>query len=629
MDENIFKINFIKIHMKKFSTILMLALAFALVASTTSAAGYTFTKGLKKGSRGEAVTALQTILVSQNLLGVSPTGYYGTLTVAAVKAYQLKKGLAPVGFVGPATAAALNLEGSVAGGTTSSTPGCAVGAMFSATTGMACTTTPGTIGGTSAVVGIATPGVAGTLAASLWTSPSGVTAYKGQAYDLAGYKIQAGASDMAVTNLSFDFNTRFWLYANAITVKDETGKVVGTVSNLNASNFTELTVGSQYRINVPVTGLVVKATQSKYLTLNASFTPVTDRVSVTDSSLKVLSAQIRAVDGTSVTDTQTVGNSAGTLDARTFNYQSTNIGQLVVTNDTASPAASVVQVSTVAQTQNVVLAIYDVKSQNQASTLQGLTVGLSISSSSLPVGSLFSNVQIKVGGLTYSASSLSTSSAVFTNLSIPLSADVYTPITVLATLAQNTNNLYDNVTVSTSLTPSTLSVIDATYNNVSATVGAATLTSGVLSFTSSGVTVGALSKNVGQAIKIASASTTLSFSFTYSLTAGNNPIFVSATSTGAHGALATTTTGTVGTISVVSFRDSDSTNDLANNYFYIAPGQTKTITVSYLSTAPSASGTFGVSGLRYGTGYSEGAITGEGTLSAPIIGSTLIADLAY
>jgi hypothetical protein len=541
--------------------------------------------------------------------------------VSAVKAYQASKGISTVGQVGPATRAALNAESTVVGGVL--TPGCSAGALFNSATGASCVNN--TTGGTSATVGIATPGVAGTLATSLWTTPSGVTAYKGQSYDIAGYKLQASASDMAVTNLSFDFDTRFWLYANAITVKDETGRVVGQVSNLNSSNFTELTVGSQYRINVPVTGLVVKATQAKYLTLNASFTPVTDRVSA--PSLNVISAQIRAVDGTGVTDTST--NIGG---ARSFSYQSTNIGQLIVTNNSASPASQVVQVSTAAQTQNVVLAIYDVKSQNQASTLQSLSIGLNIypsgtttASTTYSVGNLLANLQIKVGSLTYSASTLTATGATFTNLSIPLSADVYTPVTISATLAQNTNGTYDNVSLSTTLDSANVSVIDATYNTVNP--NSVVLNSNAQTFTSSGVTVGSLGKTVGTVSKVAGASTTVPFSFTYSLTAGNNPIYVSATSTNA---LTVATSGTsVGTVSLVSFRDSDSTNDLANNYFYIAPGQTKTFTASYLSTGDSASGTYKITSLNYGTGYASSAITGAGSLNASAIGSTLVVDLAY
>ena len=633
--------------MKKISSIiLMLALAFAFVASTASAdAGFQFSKQLKLGSRGADVSALQTILVSKSLLtmpaGVA-MGYYGSLTTSAVKAYQSLKGISTVGQVGPATRAALNAESTVVGGVltpgcsagalfnsatgavcvnnTTTTPGCAAGAMFSATTGQVCSTN--STGGTSATVGMATPGVAGTLATSLWTTPSGVTAYKGQSYDIAGYKVQAAASDMAVTSLSFDFDSRFWLYANAITVKDETGRVIGQVSNLNASNFTELTVGSDYRINVPVTGLVVKATQAKYLTLNASFTPVTDRNSTT---LNVVSAQVRAVDGTGVTDTETV------TAARSFTYSNTTVGQLIITTDTASPASAVVQVSTAAQTQNVPLAIFDIKSQNQASTLQGLTVGLSVTGTGT-VATMFSNVQIKAGGLTYSASTLTATSAVFTNLTIPLNADVYTPVTVQATLAQDTANFYDGTIVRVSLTPNATagslnpSIIDATYNNVVPTSVAA-LNGNYLTFSAAGVTVGTLAKNVGNPSSgSASASSSQSFTFTYGLTAGNNPIYVSATSSVA---LATSTTGNVGTVSLISFRDSDTTGDTTGVAFYIAPGQTKTFTADYISKG-GAAGSFIVSGLNYGTGVNASStITGTGTLNAPIIGSTLTASLGY
>ena len=608
--------------MKRISTIMVMVLAFTLVTTLALAdTGYMFTKTLKKGSTGADVSALQTLLVSKGLLtmpaGVA-MGYYGNLTVSAVKAYQASKGISTVGQVGPATRAALNEEGAVVSGTTSSVPGCAAGAMFSSTTGAACTVT--TAGGTTSTVGIATPGVAGTLATSLWTTPSGVTAYKGQTYDIAGYKVQAAASDMAVTSLSFDFDSRFWLYATSITVKDETGKVVGTVSNLNASNFTELTVGSDYRINVPVTGLVVKATQAKYLTLGATFSPVTDR---TSNTLNVVSAQIRAVDGTGVTDTETVPT------ARSFYYSNSTVGQLIITTDTASPVSQVIQVSTAAQTQNVPLAIFDIKSQNQASTLQTLTVDLSLSTST--VGTLFSNVQIKAGGLTYSASTLNASSAVFTNLSRPLNADVYTPITVQATLAQDTNNMYDGTTVRVSLTPSVSplnpSIIDATYNNVVPTSVAA-LNGNYLTFSAAGVSVGTLATAVGTTVSNQGASSTKDFTFTYSLTAGNNPIYVSATSTTA---LTPAQTGSVGTVSLVSFRDSDSTSDLANNYFYLAPGQTKTFTASYTSKGAvgSVAGTYSITSLNYGTGWSGTAVTGTGSLNAPAVGSTLFASLSY
>ena len=73
----------------------------------------TFTRNLSVGSTGAEVTALQQLLVSEGHL-VMPTGvaygYYGSLTVVAVKAYQAKYGIDQVGVVGPITRAQLNKD---------------------------------------------------------------------------------------------------------------------------------------------------------------------------------------------------------------------------------------------------------------------------------------------------------------------------------------------------------------------------------------------------------------------------------------------------------------------------------------------------------------------------------------
>ncbi len=507
-----------------------------------------------------------------------------------------------------------------AGGTVTMTPPstqCPVGFTCTANAG----TTAPVVG---APVGINTPGIAGTLAASLWTTPSGVTAYKGQAYDIAGFKLQAGSSDMALSSVSLDFDTRLWLYASSITLRDDTGAIVGTVNNLNASNFSELTVGSDYRITIPVSNTVVRATQSKYLTVNVNFLAVTDRTSVV--ALGIEQFQVRSVDGTGITDTETVntGNTAFTQDTagnnviRSYAYQSTNIAQLVVTTDSSSPATSVIQVSTAAQTQNVPLAIYDIKSSNQPATLQSLTIGLTIGNNpnNLAVGSILSNLQIVAGGLTYSASSLSSTSASFTNLSIPLPADQYVPVKVVATLAQDTSNAYDNAYIVTSLNttnggsnignsvPTTVTAVDSTYNNIVS--NSVVLTSNAQSFSASGLNATSLATtpNPIQATPNTNASSTAQFSFVYTLQAGNNPIYVSATSTLA---ASTTSTGAPGTISVVSFRDNDSTQDSAGQYFYIAPGGSKTFTLTLQSkgTPGTVAGTYSVTKLWYGTGFSS------------------------
>jgi len=64
---------------------------------------------LTYGSRDEttngAVSQLQDYLQANNYLHVSPSGYFGLLTLAAVKDFQTAHGISPTGFVGPITRA--------------------------------------------------------------------------------------------------------------------------------------------------------------------------------------------------------------------------------------------------------------------------------------------------------------------------------------------------------------------------------------------------------------------------------------------------------------------------------------------------------------------------------------------
>lgn len=62
----------------------------------------TFTRSLTVGSRGADVTCLQTALVAGGHLSVSPTGYFGAMTKAAVVKWQKAAGVMPAsGFFGP------------------------------------------------------------------------------------------------------------------------------------------------------------------------------------------------------------------------------------------------------------------------------------------------------------------------------------------------------------------------------------------------------------------------------------------------------------------------------------------------------------------------------------------------
>lgn len=609
-------------------------LAFASIAS---AQGYVFSKDLTVGSRGADVVALQELLITAGhdipsiSSGAATTGYFGSQTKAAVQKYQTANEITPSGFVGPKTRAALNGTTAVTPPVTTSlcpvgmtcTPKCPEG-LICTPVGAPGTPTPGTVPGT--VPGITTPGVAGTLSLSLWSSPSGVSVYKGQSYDVASYKLQAGASDMAVSGFTFDFNNYIWLYASTITLKDESGAVVGTVSNLNSSSFVELTAGSDYRITIPAS-VVVKAASSKYVTVNLSFLPSSDRSSGT---LSILGASVRSVDGTGVTDTQNTG-----LEPRTFTFQGSNNGQVYVKADSNQPVIGNVQISTSVNTNNVLLGIFDIKSANVASKLQSLAVKIKTTGT---VSRLFGTISISVAGQTYSASTLdtadaSTTIANFTNLVVPLVADVWTPVSVYANVNADTVGALNNLSASTSIaaigtagqTGNNPSVIDGSYNTLA--VNPANPFSNTLTFTDSGVSQSGLSKTLGTVTTGTGVSSTQTFSFVYTLAAGNNPIYVSST----WGSAVTVNNNiTGGTVSNISFRDSDTTGD-ADGCFYIDAGNQKTFTLSNVVAGnPGAvHGTYNISALKYGTGCSGGVVSSAGSLTAPTIANTLSVDVAF
>lgn len=105
----------------------LLAQIQALQTQLASAQGTTttttFTKDLTLGSKGDEVTALQNLLISANkgakaaaLAAVGATGYFGSLTQAALAEYQAAVGISPAaGYFGPKTRAYI---ASLGGGTT-------------------------------------------------------------------------------------------------------------------------------------------------------------------------------------------------------------------------------------------------------------------------------------------------------------------------------------------------------------------------------------------------------------------------------------------------------------------------------------------------------------------------------
>ncbi len=522
-------------------------LGFATIAGAQS---FTLSSDLMVGSTGSDVTSLQTWLISHGFNipsltdGTASKGTFGSQTRAAVQKYQTSKSIPSTGFVGPLTRSALSNGATVINPGSSTMVVCPPGYNCMpvgqnnphANNPSAPTNNPSSI---------TTPGVAGTLAFSLQSTPSnGTSVDKGQSADIARYKLQAGASDQQVTSLSIDFDVRLWLYASTITIKDDSGSVVATKSGLSQSDFTELTAGSSYRLYVPV-NTVVGRSATRYFTVNVTMLGVTDRSAGT---ISITQGQVRSIDGTGVTDTQT-----DTTD-RSFSFTGSNAGIVVITNNDSSPPNMLVTISTSAETKNIVMGVADFKSQGKAGTLRSMTLYVNTSvDATRDINTIFNDIKLKVGDLVYSANSIeyggaAGSTVTFTNMSASLPADVKVPVAIIVDVAKDTNNALDGIVASSTLvaegtaggTANNPAIEDSTFSAID--INDAPLATSDITFSASDANLfsEAPTAVLGSPLLSGNSTSAYSTTFTFALTAGDNTLYMSKDPVTA---LSTTSTG--------------------------------------------------------------------------------------
>jgi hypothetical protein len=300
-----------------------------------------------------------------------------------------------------------------------------------------------------------------------------------------------------------------------------------------------------------------------------------------------------------------------------------SVNAIVASLDPSSPQASTVQISPTSVTNNVPLAVFDIKSQGGNSTLQSLQIGVN---ATLPyvlnqglASALFSSVSIRANGQTYYGTFGGVGKdgiASFNNFSIPLPADSNVPITLYGSVNPSTNGSLDGSTASASLLLNSIVAIDQNYNTVPVSLSQGFVNGNTITFSSTGVQVSNTSATVGtETCNSASNPTECDYpvSFSFSLTAGNSPIYIAKTSScpAGYGCLANplqfsgdNTQIIIQTASVIP-----STGD-GSNYYYIAPGQTRQFTYSGVITnsnnySSASTYTVQVSSISYGTSASN------------------------
>jgi len=612
----------------------------ACVASTVSAI-----TNLSQGATGASVASLQLELIAAGYVipaitsGAAQPGYFGSQTVAAVTAAQVKLGVnagAYAGYFGPSTRAALaaSCGGSVtttlpAGCTTtagfSSTtglscavpvtgvvPGCVVGAMFSSTTGQSCastTTVPGCVAGAlfSSTTGQscgATPTTGGALTGAgrltNITSLGNVTtnvkegdaamSVLGVSADATGGDVSLQRVDVTMTIGGSTGSSNLDKYVSDVSLYLD-GTKIGSMDAANGDKN-----GRVWTLRFSNLDGVIRA--NKTGNLYVKVTPVsgvgTNENGVTVTAA-IISNGIRAVAADGISDTYGSGYT------HDFNVSTATTGTANVSTASDNPAAgSTVAVSTTATTltSGVMLLSLNVKAQNSDLIVDELPIHLSTSDNNL--GDVVSTVYLMKGSSVLSTKSVTNgvSTTTFTNLNQTIAKDATANYTIKVDLNGTGSAYAEGTTITASSTTYGWDIQDDNGNSVTPT---GSVTGNDVTLRSIGL-VASANPVAATATKSGNGTNTQetgSFTFTFDAQAFGADMYVSSTTNGFTPITVYDTTGTATTTTAYSIT-STATRSAGNNYV-IYSGTTKPITISFTKLGQNGYVYAKLTTLKFGT----------------------------
>lgn len=442
------------------------------------------------------------------------------------------------------------------------------------------------------------------LSVTLDASPAnGVALAAGEGGEVAAYTLLAGASDMNVARVTLEFDSRLWLYADAVRLVDlESNTFLGSRENLNAADFAELTVGARYSLDFPLAYTVPGGTRQRVAVI-PRMRAVSDRPL---GIVGIIRAETRATDAVGVSHTDSTDKD------RFFIYKGGEVNAIETRVNPSSPLTRLVEISRTAQTDNVLLGRFDVKSRNQGGTLSQIVFGLDVLEPKIvPITQLFGEVKISINGRTYSADTLALNDgadfsgyARFSNLNEVLPADQNVTISVYGKVNQDTEGGLSGATIGVRLTTSTSAVLlnnpeVVDRSNQPIDVVPAVQTANSVSFSSIPGVVSGLSASVGGAIIVNNETTAYPVSFTFTLTAGDSTLYMAAIPQ----FLMAVPVGAIFGPPIMEANPGSLPGDANGNYFVIPAGSSRTFMLSSVVSRGTASGVGLVDlfGIAFGT----------------------------
>jgi hypothetical protein len=316
-------------------------------APAASATAVCFDADLQQGMTSDSVKDLQI------KLGVTPTsGYFGPITLAAVKTFQTSNGIINTGYVGPLTRGALNaLYCTPAVPAVTYPAGCTSAVGFSSTTGLSCAGTVTYPAGCTSAVGYSpttglscagtTPAAAteGILTVTQYPVPGSgtVTLYGDNIQkEVAAYKMKATDSDIRVKRVQLqvgigtapDFPWRDLAYVSIWDGSTMLKEIAAT-----QANFSEVTFGTTYTLTLGGLDVLVAKDTEKILSVKATALSVPQYVG--NISFVIPANGVRGVDSAALN----VYGPASVLTAHNFAVATAQEPTITTTASIDSPVA--------------------------------------------------------------------------------------------------------------------------------------------------------------------------------------------------------------------------------------------------------------------------------------------------
>lgn len=564
-----------------------------------------FSTNLTVGSTGSDVVALQTWLIANGYSipsiasGAAAKGYFGSQTLAAVKAYQTAKGIPSTGFVGPLTRGALN-----AGGGVVVTPG-----VVTCPVGYNCTPTSG-----GAPI-VSTSGMEGQLKTfDLLGSVSSETVDENESgAKVLGFEFEAEDSDMTIDRVDVDFTA-------PASGSDDLADYIESVSLwLGSTKLATLSVNDADEdddvFSFRFSGLkaVVQKDQTANMYVAVDAVNNVDSLDTGSWDVEIPADGIRATDSAGISDTYV---SANVLE-EDFTVGDSNGGELDITENNDSPNGGIITVSEDNDTTDVTLLIIDLEADESDINIEQIPVSI-VANSGTSISSVVKSLKLVRGSTVLKSKSIPSTAlsigyeVVFNDLDIDIEEGDVETLKIVADLNDLEVGSFDegdSVYATTTGSDSSWSVEDANNDNVNPD---GSVTGEAQSFYQDGIVVSLVgtpdaSSEDGLARFEINFSVKASGSDAYISDNAPDAILAATTPTGTNVGIqySTSTTAGVAFVQSTDLAGTINSGDVAGSYFKVNKGQTRSFSLiveaSNTSTSVYASSAVALRSINWST----------------------------